>query len=462
MKNLNFLLTIIFSFFLGSILGQGIKEIPGLPGVSEVPHSPGGPNRPGTWTNPIAPADPVNPITPTQPAASIVPSIKVGAPPAVPVAVKSPGIVMPKKANYDTVPFSFEALPTYIKKDGRLVFRPRVTYVNLNYFAGRTHKLHGAGWGIIGQWAQEEVIGAQFSNIFNFSGGKVTGAQFTTISNFARGDLKGAQLTTISNIAGGNIVGAQFSTVSNLAGGKLTGTQFSTVSNVALKKVKGAQAAVVSNVALGNFEGVQASVISNVVSKRMDGAQVSVLFNYAKESRGVQVGFVNIAQESRGIPIGFLNLSKNGQIHPELWTDELGLTHLSLKTGNKNFYGMINFAAKASDDLNKEGVLGFGLGWGAKVPFRKVFLSSDLSSNVYLAGPKMWENRPTSNTRLRVGGGFQPYGHLGLTAGLSLTGQFHGDEGSANLTQDFSQNRTIGNGRHQLSYWPGFYAGVNF
>jgi len=424
MKNIGFLFTIILTFYSGSIFGQIITEIPGL---SEVPDSP------------AVPLEAVAPLVPDL----VTPLSESPVTPIGPVKVTAPEkenlISLPKKDQYDTVPFSFEALPTYIKKNGKLTFRPRVTYVSLNYLAGRTHKLHGAGLGIIGQWAQEEVIGAQFSNIFNFSGGRVYGGQFTTISNIAGGKVKGAQFSTVSNLSRGNLVGAQFTTVSNVALGKVIGAQFATVSNVAFKKVHGAQLATVSNVALGNLEGAQLAVISNVVRKRIDGAQVSVLFNYAKESHGVQVGFVNIAQESKGVPVGFLNLAKNGEIHPELWTDELGMANLSLKTGNKNFYGLINVAGKTGGTLNKKGVFGFGLGWGAKVPFQKAFLSSDLSSHVYLAGPDWWEEWPAHTVRLRAGGGFQLFSHLGLTAGLSMSGQIHKNEGSANLDQDYSK-----------------------
>ncbi len=425
-------------------------------------------------------------------------------------------------ARYDTTIFSFDIVPrTRTLPDGTRGSND-MHNVSLNFIMGRYAVIHGIGIGLIGQWADDYVWGVQASLIGNFCGGPVHGGQFSLIGNSAQADSRGIQGSHIYNLVGGSMTGAQFSNVANYAASlrgiqaanvanvcsnNILGVQMSNVVNVARgvvggqltnvananhghlsgiqaanvanysRGVYGAQISNVANVSAGDVKGIQLTNVVNV-ARDVDGAQIACVANAARDVSGVQLSLVanraraaqgaqmallvNVAEESHGFLFGILNVvRRDGEVHPGISYDEAGLLTMTLRTGNRNFYGLLSAGGELQGHDDRSRAMTVGVGWGASVPVGRFLVSSDASAHLVSTMSGLVRNAPNQLTRVRASLGFRVFDHLAPFVGVSANLQHNHGDPDGLLRQGLFGSVSFG--RHTRSeFWPGVFAGIDF
>ncbi len=374
---------------------------------------------------------------------------------------------------YDTIPVSFAMLPSISKKNGELVLQPTYHLYSFNLFFGGYSKLNGIGIGVIGEWAYEDVYGAQMSGLLNFVSDSLKGGQGSGLANYAK-HVRGGQGAGLANIAldvkGGQ--GSGFLNVSgNLEGGQGTGflnvaldvegAQGSGFVNIA-KNVKGVQGTGFMNISR-DMEGIQVAGFMNL-ARDLKGVQATSFINVANHVKGVQLGFINIANTVDGETIGFLNLNKKSKISPVIWMDEARNIYTSLKTGSGNFYGLLHLGINLDPDLDQYVLQGIGIGYG--IDFGSLKWNTDVSSLKFytinglqeelthtLYGPLNQLSRLKTGLALNRWSRFQP--EVGLTVNV-LYERRHDI-----IFQNYLNSYNIGD-HDQVKIWPGFYAALSF
>ncbi|MBF0431916.1 MAG: caspase family protein [Fibrobacteria bacterium] len=399
---------------------------------------------------------------------------------------------------YDTIPISFAIIPAWQKKNGQYRLPRTLHYQSFNLLFGGYYQLQGLGIGLLGQWAVEDVDGVQIAIGGNYAGRNMDGVQISSYLNIA-GTVKGWQATTFLNLAH-DVKGFQVSSFGNLAinvkGGQgaafgniaydVVGGQGAAFANCArdvrggqgaafanfARNVEGGQGAAFANFAL-DLKGGQGSAFANFArdvtggqgtvfanfARDVTGGQVSMFMNAARDVKGFQVGLFNFARSVEGETFGILNINKNAEIHPGVWVDEAGVVNLSLKTGNRYFYGMVNAGIHAKEEKNRERLLVSGVGLGAAIPVKMFFINTDISQSHVAVSNKYFTTLGSSLYRLRVGGGMKIFNHLRLNGGVSFNIMQH--NGKTLDYQDYLDTKSWGKD-DKFTYWQGFYAGVDF
>jgi hypothetical protein len=171
---------------------------------------------------------------------------------------------------------------------------------------------------------------------------------------------------------------------------------------------------------------------------------------------------VNVAEESQGFLLGVLNLvRKDGEIHPGVGYDETGLLTLSLRTGNKRFYGLLATGFEARTNSDRPRVMTVGAGWGVSVPFWRLFLNTDISAHLVSSTTGLWRDAPNQLSRLRVALGLRAFKHLNPFVGLSANLQHNYGDTDGLVRQDRFETTTFGR-QVDTEFWPGVFAGVDF
>ncbi len=418
-------------------------------------------------------------------------------------------------AELDTVPFSFEILPSSLSSR-----RKEVRQFSINLLWGRYYELHGVGVGLIGQRAENRVTGVQAGIIGTWSGGELLGIQASSIGNvtlgsaraiqlanimnYAEKDFTGGQLshvgnyaqavqgiqaTNVANVSSQNVIGGQISNVANVAGG-VTGAQFTNVANVNYghlagvqvsnvvnysKGVYGAQIANVVNISTGDVKGAQISSVSNI-ARDVNGAQVGLISNTARDLSGVQLSLlansarnvtggaqisllVNAARHSDGFLFGALNLIRDGELHPGMYLDESGLVNFTFRSGNKHWYGLLCAALQAQPEDDSSRVVTTGLGWGGSLPIGRFMINLDLSSHVVGRADNLFTEPPNHLNRVRLSAGFKMFEHLIPFAGVSLNALHRYGDGRMVVYEGETYSLPKYEG---TKWWPGFFAGIEF
>ncbi len=246
------------------------------------------------------------------------------------------------------------------------------------------------------------------------------GAQISTIYNVAQQNAIGGQVANIFNYAN-NVTGGQVANIVNIAN-DLTGVQFSNIANIAIGNARGVQVSNIANIAVKDFTGLQASVIANVATGNVKGAQV---------------GFINICKGDCDFQLGFINYSRNGifEIGASYTTNKR--TRISLNSGNKYLYTVLgayvdpsHFSIEGTEI--KTGTAFFGLGTRLNI-WKFNFDFEVLANEVFFVNTqkdvdnkKRVETEWYPTTRFSVG--FTPIKHLRLFAGAALSYQVSSNE----------------------------------
>jgi hypothetical protein len=199
--------------------------------------------------------------------------------------------------------------------------------------------------------------------------------------------------------------------------------------------VRGAQLALLFNTVGGDVEGIQASFVANSALD-VHGLQLG-LVNVARKVRGVQLGLVNVAEEIDGVPIGLVSVSKDGGVHPVVWSAGDSRINVGVKFSTR--YTYTQFSASTTVESNTR-MSGPGFALGFRVPIVAPFtFETDLYASYLFGGPLsgvtrmqgLQDDMALDSLRARIT--LQIYRHLSAFAGGALTAKtrFYQVSGSA-------------------------------
>jgi hypothetical protein len=214
--------------------------------------------------------------------------------------------------------------------------------------------------------------------------------------------------------------------------------------------VRGWQVAGSTNIAK-RMRGWQVAGSTNI-AKEIRGGQIST-FNAARKVTGVQVGVVNLSGDIEGIPLGIVNYSHTGLLNLGAWSDESGVSGITLASGSRAFYTAFSVGGRASTNGPEVLVLGFGAGghrrrndWFGEVDATVLLLTSDLNQ----PRQENWQVRARGTVGRRL------TGHLSAFAGLSANLLVR--DGDPALVSPWGGSGVdLG---HDLSAWPGICLGI--
>ncbi len=280
--------------------------------------------------------------------------------------------------------------------------------------------LNGAGAGVYGvqlnmgaNWAGGPVKGVQLSGAFNGARGALDGVQFNMGANWAGGPVTGAQLAGAVNVATAGATGLQLSGAFNLAG-KMTGAQLATAINLA-GQAHGFQLSGGLNIAR-ELSGFQLSP-ANLARGQTRGVQLG-LINIAGPSTGLQLGLINIASSDRGlVPLGLVNVVGDGTFAPTFFSTGSSLFNAGLKLGGKKVYGLLGLGIHPGDDSEQRFSLFTGL--GGHIPLGRFYVDIDLALHS-LHARYLWADKVDLLNQLRAALGLQITEALSVYAGPTL------------------------------------------
>ncbi len=241
----------------------------------------------------------------------------------------------------------------------------------------------GVGFAILFQSYLKGFTGSVFTLGFNFIGNNYQGFQIGVLANFNFGEFNGIQVGFVnynSNYARGFQIGflnlnmTQFegyslglasfskrnvgplmiSVFTNFIFSDFTGFQAS-IFNFSTANVTGFQVGLV-NFNLRDFDGFRIGLFA--YSRYFNGVQIG-LINISKEFDGFQFGLINITRTSKGFSMGLFNFFKNGYNRIETTYNELNISKLNLKWGDRRLYNVIGFGMDSSQQ-NFQSSFGFG------------------------------------------------------------------------------------------------------
>ncbi len=212
--------------------------------------------------------------------------------------------------------------------------------------------------------------------------------------------VDGVSLGLLASIVDEDLHGVQGSAGVAIVRGHAEGWQFGQVFNHA-----------------GTLVGAQTGFINNVGGLRK-GAQLGFV-NVGGDVQGVQLGFVNWATRAKA-SVGFITLTREGGVHPEVWTSDNAAFNLGLRFPAKYTYSMFAIGAHP---FGRGSSWQFGLGWGGHAPLGQgAFMDVDLSGYVVLeSAGQVMKKRPGALAQLRILFGYQAFERLSVFAGPTLS-----------------------------------------
>jgi len=250
-----------------------------------------------------------------------------------------------------------------VQPDPRYVFVPLnlsfVPGLSIGNIAANGKKIHnGVAFGIIGGWA-DRLTGVDFNAVLGGYNEDVTGVQGAGVVNIASGNLDGAQGAGAVNIVGGSGGGVQGAGAVNVVGQNFDGVQGAGAVNVIGGSGFGVQGTGAVNVVGKSYAGVQMAGAVNVVGSTAAGVQVAGAVNIAHDAKNIQIAPMNIAHRADGVHIGVVNIADDGdglmiglfnpvwnQMRLDIWGDEMGFAHATLRTGTRRFANYLGVAAR--------------------------------------------------------------------------------------------------------------------
>lgn len=267
-------------------------------------------------------------------------------------------------------------------------------------------------------------------------------------------EVRGAQWTVGASISRGNVVGTQMSAGINWASGDVRGVQMATGFN-GVPSLHGVQLSSGVNYAR-DFRGAQVGLI-NASTGTDDGAQVGLL-NVGGDVQGVQFGLFNYARSAKA-SIGLLSITKEGGVHPEVWTSDTAAFNVGLRFPARYTY---SFIAAGLHPAGRGRGWQFGFGLGGHIPVRES-LSVDVDVAGYTVNGDLGFGEPmTSLFKVRAMVAWQFMPRLTLWGGPTFN--THLDDARDRTARPgypwVAALRTRNNSRVRL--WPGFVAGLRF
>lgn len=214
---------------------------------------------------------------------------------------------------------------------------------------------------------RDSVKHVQLAGLFNVVGGHVEGVQAAGLFNANLKSVKGVELAGLMNVNGDSIAGAEFAGLMNINLKPASGFQGAGLMNINLKEVHAVQAAGLMNIALHRSTGAQVSGLMNICGGDIYGAQISGLLNFGTRVHGSQIGVFNFSDTVAGIPVGFLSFVRKGYHQLEVSSNESFPLNLSLRTGVRSLYNILEAGMKFGTDSIAVWYFGYGLGTAVNI-----------------------------------------------------------------------------------------------
>jgi hypothetical protein len=253
------------------------------------------------------------------------------------------------------------------------------------------------------------------------------------------GRLSGLEVGTLSTV-GGDAQGLQASLLANLVGGRVCAGQFSFVFNRG-HSVEGAQVAFV-NRADNALQGLQLGAF-NFTGSPSKGLQLSALnsagdwaglqiglVNIGQRVKGMQIGLVNVADDVDGVPIGLVSVSREGGVHPAVWSSTTTYGNVGVKFATRYTYTMLSGAVHSDGE---RALYGGGFMIGGTIPVAKrISTDVDVSGLHLFANTDCCRQRFTgaiarahdqSLAKVRASLRFELLRHFSLFAGAGVAGK---------------------------------------
>lgn len=221
--------------------------------------------------------------------------------------------------------------------------------------------------------------------------------------------VRGASIALGLSMVDERLDGIQLGFIGNLNRGATYGVQWSMGANMS-DMIRGAQIAPVNH-AREVQRGVQIGVVNHASTSA--GGQIGAL-NMGGRGSSIQIGLVNVARQANA-QLGLFSVTREGNVHPEIWTSDTGLIHIGIRLPARYTYSMVALAISPIPGTSRSFMIGSGFGGHIPLP-HALFLdigmvhsivSSDLESYrnwAYLGQLRLlfgWNPRP----RISVFGG---------------------------------------------------------
>ncbi|MBL4689598.1 MAG: hypothetical protein JKY37_33735, partial [Nannocystaceae bacterium] len=250
---------------------------------------------------------------------------------------------------------------------------------------------------------------------------------------------------------------------------EVRGTQWTVGASISRGNVVGAQLSAGFNWASTDVRGAQLGVAFNG-TPQIEGAQVSSGLNWAREVRGAQLGLVNVAKDVKGVQLGLLNyarsadasiglisVTKEGGVHPEVWTSDTAALNVGIRLPARYTYSFVSGGLHPGGS-GRGWQAGFGL--GGHIPLRgPASLDIDLGGYIVFSGLRPRE--PASNlAKLRVMFAWEFMPRVTLWGGPTFN--VHNDDPrNGKGRPGYSWTAYTRAGREtRVRLWPGFVAGI--
>lgn len=338
----------------------------------------------------------------------------------------------PADSDYVQIPFNIGVLPALsIGRRGR----PTIVNFGAALLWAQSARVHGLSMAIAADVAAEHVIGAQWSVGANVSTGRLAGAQLTAGANWVSEDARGAQLSTGFNAAG-RLQGAQLTAGVNWAG-EGRGVQLGNV-----------------NIAGHTFSGAQLALLN--VGRNIDGAQVGLL-NVGRDV-DVQVGLINIAK-SADASIGLLAFTREGGVHPEVYTSDTAMLNVALRLPAKYTY---SFLAAGFHPVGESAGWQFGAGFGGHIPLNaSAAIDIDVAGHTTITDPAFQGHVGSlMKARLMFAWSFAP--RLTVWGGPTFNVGLDEENDRRRLGYGWTAWSRDDDDGGRTALWPGFVGGARF
>ncbi|MEM6995141.1 MAG: hypothetical protein AAF721_31805, partial [Myxococcota bacterium] len=300
--------------------------------------------------------------------------------------------------------------------------RPVITHFGAALLWSHSARTHGFATAIAVDVTDEEVRGAQWTVGASISRGNVVGSQMSAGINWASGDVRGAQMATGFN-----------------GTPSLHGVQMSSGVNWA-REGRGAQVGII-----------------NTGGGALHGAQVG-LVNIGGDVRGLQLGLFNYAR-SANASIGLLSVTKEGGVHPEVWTSDTAAFNVGIRFPARYTY---SFLAAALHPGGRGKGYQFGFGLGGHIPVKGPAAIDIDVAGYSVAGDLRFREPLSTLSKLRVMFSWQFFPRLTLWGGPTFN--VHIDD-----ARDATERPGLpwvaavrGNKTTRVRLWPGLVAGLRF
>ena len=293
--------------------------------------------------------------------------------------------------------------------------RYTVSHFSFNLLWGLSYRIEGLELGLVGNTAEEDVIGSQIAVVSNTLGGDLVGAQVSAIHNHTKNEMRGAQISAILNRIDLHAYGAQITGFGNFTRGDMIGFQSAGFISITQGSLIGAQVSGIANYA-DYVGGLQLGLVN--FGYGIQGAQIG-LINIAEDVRGTQVGLLNFSDEVQGESVGLITYSKEGRRHFEVWGDSTGFAHVGYRMGTSHLYTLFTAAYNPLSDPAR---WSYGLGFGGEIPLDRFFINLDAAIHDHHSGFDNWypEEGPSFVPEIRALGGFSFAKRFSFYAGGSV------------------------------------------